>query len=312
MPLSAARSHSSARPRIATMPNPSVPPLARLARPMQNRGMALEFTASYLKDSVSLLRYYKQLAERAIAQASDADLTTALDRESNSIAIIVKHLAGNMVSRWTDFLTTDGEKPTRNRDAEFEAPPQTRAELMALWEAGWNVCLRFAGGADRSRPRAVRFASAAKRIPCCRPIHRKVAHDAYHVGQIVFIAKHLACEPLDIAHHPARKIRRIQRPRSGREGFAALAFVFRIWRRSHSEWGPPNSHRHSERRVVRSLSIRSRRIPLRCGVRRALLAASARYLENRVPDFSRSPARLVRIDVHGERTAVTESTDLGR
>jgi len=88
--------------------------------------MALEFTTSYLKDSIEVLRHYKRLAERAIAQVPDDALVAAPDAESNSIAIIVKHLTGNMHSRFTDFLTSDGEKPDRKRDTEFEAPPKTR------------------------------------------------------------------------------------------------------------------------------------------------------------------------------------------
>src|SRR5437764_504397 len=105
---------------------------------VKGAGMPLEFTTSYLKDSLSLFRYYKTLSERAMAQVSDEGLFVTLDEESNSIAIIVKHMAGNMRSRWTDFLTTDGEKPDRNRDAEFEDAPRTRAELVALWEKGWK------------------------------------------------------------------------------------------------------------------------------------------------------------------------------
>ena len=93
--------------------------------------MALEFTTSYLKDTTEVLRYYKRLGERAMEQAPDAALFAMLDGESNSIAILVKHMAGNMRSRWTDFLTTDGEKPGRKRDTEFEAPATTRGELMA-------------------------------------------------------------------------------------------------------------------------------------------------------------------------------------
>ncbi len=96
---------------------------------MHNRAMALEFTTSYVADSITLLRYYKRLGEQAMAQVSDDGLTATLDAESNSITIIVKHLTGNMRSRWTDFLTSDGEKPDRNRDDEFRAPPQTRAEM---------------------------------------------------------------------------------------------------------------------------------------------------------------------------------------
>ena len=100
--------------------------------------MAHELTTSYLRDSLSLLRYYKKLAERAMEQVTDEQLTAALDGEMNCIAIIVKHLVGNMRSRWTDFLTSDGEKSDRKRDTEFENPPATRAALMALWEEGWN------------------------------------------------------------------------------------------------------------------------------------------------------------------------------
>src|SRR5579864_1644631 len=103
---------------------------------MQNSGMALEFTTSYVKDAVDVLRYYKRLGERAIEQVADAALTASIDSESNCIALIVKHLSGNMRSRWRDFLTSDGEKPDRNRELEFEQPFETRAEMMAAWEAG--------------------------------------------------------------------------------------------------------------------------------------------------------------------------------
>src|SRR5213078_2063457 len=96
-----------------------------------NIGMALKLTTSYLEDSLTLFRYYKKLAEGAIAQVTDQELTAVLDGEMNSIALIVKHMAGNMRSRWTDFLNTDGEKPDRNRDSEFVAPPSTRQELLA-------------------------------------------------------------------------------------------------------------------------------------------------------------------------------------
>src|SRR5579862_2806272 len=100
--------------------------------------MALRFTASYLTDSLDLFRYYKNLAERAMAQVADEQLLTVLDGEANSVAVIVKHMAGNMRSRWTDFLTSDGEKPDRKRDAEFVDPPATREALLAVWEEGWQ------------------------------------------------------------------------------------------------------------------------------------------------------------------------------
>lgn len=153
--------------------------------------MSLEFTTSYLKDSIDLLRYYKKLGERAVAQVPDEALTATLDAESNSIAIIVKHLTGNMQSRWTDFLTSDGEKPNRNRDVEFEAPPQTRAEILALWEASWKIvfdALAPLTDADMGRTVLIR----GERHSVMQAIHRQVAHYAYHIGQIVYIAKHCA------------------------------------------------------------------------------------------------------------------------
>src|ERR1700754_2328387 len=100
--------------------------------------MALEFTTSYVTDSIALFRQYKKLAEAAMAQLSEEQLQATTNAESNSIAIIVKHMAGNMRSRWTDFLTTDGEKPDRDRDAEFETERgDTRASIQARWEEGW-------------------------------------------------------------------------------------------------------------------------------------------------------------------------------
>jgi hypothetical protein len=153
--------------------------------------MPLEFTTSYVKDSVEVFRYYKSLAERAMAQVPDAALAATIDPESNSIALIVKHMAGNMRSRWRDFLTTDGEKPDRNRESEFEAPPATRAEILALWNAGWNHvfdALAPLTEADLSRTVTIRNEPHS----VMQAINRQVAHYSYHVGQIVFLAKHLS------------------------------------------------------------------------------------------------------------------------
>jgi Protein of unknown function (DUF1572) len=155
--------------------------------------MPLEFTTSYIKDSVDILRYYKTLGERAMAQASDEALVSSPDPESNSIAIIVKHLAGNMRSRWSDFLTTDGEKPDRNRDSEFESPPQTRAELLALWESAWKIVFsEFAPLTDSDLARTVRI--RGERHSVMQAINRQIAHYAYHIGQIVYIAKHYSAD----------------------------------------------------------------------------------------------------------------------
>src|ERR1700704_4548457 len=101
--------------------------------------MALQLTTSYLEDSLAVFRYYKKLADRAMEQATDDELFAVLDGEMNSIAIVVKHMVGNMRSRWTGFLTTDGEKPDRNRDLEFVDPAATREALMQTWEEGWRT-----------------------------------------------------------------------------------------------------------------------------------------------------------------------------
>ncbi len=151
--------------------------------------MALRFTTSYLEDSLSLFRYYKNLAEQAIAQITDDQLLAELDSESNSIAVIVKHLSGNMRSRWQDFLTTDGEKPTRDRDAEFEDPPSTRQALLAAWEEGWQcVFTALEPLADGDLQRTVTIRGEPHSV--MQTINRQLAHYAYHCGQIVLLAKH--------------------------------------------------------------------------------------------------------------------------
>jgi len=155
--------------------------------------MALEFTTSYLKDSLSLFRYYKNLADRAMAQVSDEQLTQTLDGEMNSIAIVVKHMTGNMRSRWPDFLTRDGESATRDRDAEFVDPPRTRAELMEIWEEGWACVFReFETLAEEDLARTVTIRGEAHSV--MQAINRQLAHYAYHTGQIVFLAKHFQAE----------------------------------------------------------------------------------------------------------------------
>jgi uncharacterized damage-inducible protein DinB len=166
--------------------------------------MALRFTTSYLEDSLSLFRYYKDLAERAMAQLTDDQLLEALDSESNSIAIVVKHMTGNMKSRWPDFLTSDGEKPGRDRDAEFEDPAPTREALLAAWEAGWQclfTALEPLSDADLQRTATIRGESHS----VMQAINRQVAHYAYHCGQIVFLAKHLCGSEWKSLSIPRRK-----------------------------------------------------------------------------------------------------------
>ena len=152
--------------------------------------MALEFTTSYLTDSLGVFRYYKGLAERAMTQLADEQLVAVLDAESNSIAVIVKHMTGNMRSRFTDFLTSDGEKPDRRRDLEFTDPLETREALTASWEAGWACvfgALELLGEADLAKTVTIRGEAHS----VMQAINRQVAHYSYHCGQIVFLAKHL-------------------------------------------------------------------------------------------------------------------------
>jgi len=154
--------------------------------------MSEDFRAIYLRDVVRTFRNYKSLGEGALAQVADADLHTLVDPDSNSIAIIVKHLAGNLRSRFRDFLTTDGEKPDRDRDAEFEMPARaSREELLAWWNAGWTIALATIEALtpdDLDRTVYIRGEAFA----VVEALNRLGTHAAYHVGQIVFIAKHLA------------------------------------------------------------------------------------------------------------------------
>jgi len=146
---------------------------------------------AYLEEAVRSLRGHKRLAEGAMNQLADPELFQIIDPESNSVAIIVKHIAGNMHSRWTDFLTSDGEKPDRNRDQEFIIDEQTsREDLVAMWERGWQCVfetLQSLRPEDLSRIVTIR----GQEHTVLQAISRALAHYAYHTGQIVFLAKHL-------------------------------------------------------------------------------------------------------------------------
>lgn len=162
------------------------------------------FTTSYLQDSLAILRQYKQMAERAMAQVRDEQLTSALDPEMNSIALIVKHMAGNMRSRWTDFLTSDGEKPNRHRDSEFLDAPSSREELIAIWDDGWRrvfEALEPLTDADLERTVTIR----GEPHSVMQAVNRQLAHYAAHVGQIVFLAKHLSHESWQSLSVPRNK-----------------------------------------------------------------------------------------------------------
>jgi hypothetical protein len=143
---------------------------------------------STLTHAVDLYQYYKSLGEKAMAQTDDAALNWLPDEKSNSINVIIRHLHGNMMSRWTDFLTTDGEKEWRKRDGEFEEHDMTREQLMALWEEGWNClfhALRSLTPEDMEKTIFIRNMGQSVEDA----IMRQLAHYAYHVGQIVYLAR---------------------------------------------------------------------------------------------------------------------------
>src|ERR1041384_7620506 len=145
---------------------------------------------NYLEDALSSFRAYKKLAEKAIAQLKDEEFFVTLDEEANSVAVIMKHMAGNMISRWTDFLTSDGEKPDRHRDMEFVIEAQTtKDDVLAYWERGWKCVF---DAIEPLKPedfeQTVLIRGEAHTI--VQAINRQLLHYAYHIGQIVFLAKH--------------------------------------------------------------------------------------------------------------------------
>jgi hypothetical protein len=154
--------------------------------------MTTDLAAHYLDEAHRQMRGHKRLAEGAMAQLKDNELFIALDPDSNSIAVIVKHMAGNMRSRFTDFLTADGEKPDRHRDQEFELNPAltTRADLTKWWEEGWA---RLFTAIEALKPEDVMRKVTIRGEPhtVMQAINRQIAHYAYHTGQIVFMAKHI-------------------------------------------------------------------------------------------------------------------------
>ncbi|HEX8772053.1 MAG TPA: DUF1572 family protein [Pyrinomonadaceae bacterium] len=146
---------------------------------------------NYLNDAVATFRDYKKLAERALAQVRDEEFFTTLDEEANSIGVVIKHMAGNMISRWTDFLDSDGEKPDRNRDMEFVLEPGvTKDDLVSLWKRGWALLFE---AIEPLRPEdlARNVYIRGKAHTVVEAINRQLTHYAYHTGQIVLLAKHL-------------------------------------------------------------------------------------------------------------------------
>ncbi|KPV60371.1 hypothetical protein QJ48_06135 [Paenibacillus sp. A3] len=147
----------------------------------------------FLKESILAFESMKKLADGTMSQLEDAHFYETIDPESNSMELLIKHMHGNMISRWTDFLTTDGEKPDRNRDGEFEVSRLPRTELLRLWEAGWErvfQALRSLTPEDVLRTVYIR----GEAHTVLKAIQRQVSHYGYHVGQIVFLGKHLKSE----------------------------------------------------------------------------------------------------------------------
>jgi hypothetical protein len=144
----------------------------------------------YLEDSIKSFRAYKKMAEKALDQLSEDEFFVTLDEEGNSVAVIMKHMAGNMISRWTDFLTSDGEKPDRNRDMEFVIESRTaKADILSYWENGWQRvfdALEPLTGDDLGRQVLIR----GQEHTVIQAINRQLMHYANHIGQIVFLAKH--------------------------------------------------------------------------------------------------------------------------
>lgn len=159
---------------------------------------------SYLSSVVKQFEYYKMLGERAMAQLPDNALFWQYNQESNSIAVIVSHVAGNMLSRFTDFLTTDGEKPWRNRDAEFENNFANRQELMEYWNKGWACLLEaLATLTQEDLEGTVYIRNDGHTV--VEAINRQLAHYPYHIGQIVYIAKMAADEKWESLSIPRNK-----------------------------------------------------------------------------------------------------------
>lgn len=153
----------------------------------------MDFRQHYLKNARFEFERMKRLAERALAQIpSDEGFHFELDASSNSIAVLIQHLSGNMVSRWTAFLTTDGEKPTRRRDAEFEDEPgRSREELMGIWERGWSALFESLGAlSPDDLGETVLIRGEEHTVP--EAIQRQITHASYHIGQLVYLARHVS------------------------------------------------------------------------------------------------------------------------
>ncbi|HYW70640.1 MAG TPA: DUF1572 family protein [Pyrinomonadaceae bacterium] len=177
----------------------------------------------FLQDALRSFRAYKKLAEGAFGQIEDADFFRSIDEESNSIAVNMKHMAGNMLSRWTDFLTSDGEKPNRERDLEFVMlPDTTRADIVGYWEKGWQcvfAALEPLTADDLMQVVTIR----GQDHTVIQAINRQIAHYSYHVGQIVYLAKHFKSSTWQTLSVPKNKSAEFNKYLEERTGRAAVA-----------------------------------------------------------------------------------------
>jgi hypothetical protein len=190
----------------------------------ETAGQTNDIGRALIDGAVTAFRSNKSWADKAAAQVADDKLHLALDPNTNCIAVIMKHVAGNLLSRWTDFLTTDGEKPWRNRDDEFVDTFSTRAELIAYWESGWQRLFdSLASLSPDDLSRTVTIRGEPHSVPLA--VERSLAHCAYHVGQIILIARILAGDQWTT----------ITIPRGGSAGFNQ-----RVWGAGHFQSPKPN------------------------------------------------------------------------
>jgi len=155
---------------------------------MENSG------ANYLDSVKKLFRYYKSVGDRAVAQVDERAIHWRYNSDSNSIVVIVKHIAGNSISRWTDFLTSDGEKPTRDRDDEFEGEDMSKADMIALWDKGWESLFNAIDPLTTDDLMKIVYIRNEGHT-VIEAINRQLAHIPYHIGQIVFVAKMISDDP---------------------------------------------------------------------------------------------------------------------
>lgn len=184
-----------------------------------------DFIENYHADALTSFRNYKKLAERAVEQVSDEEFFAKIDEEANSIALVVKHIAGNLRSRWTDFLTTDGEKADRDRDTEFEVIDDTRESLMSFWEEGWQTLfdsIEPLTPEDFSKTITIR----SEPHTVVEAINRQMMHYSMHIGQIILLAKHFKSSDWKTLSIPKNKSADYNRYRSethddGKKGLEA-------------------------------------------------------------------------------------------